>query len=145
PLEAKPSDPEANGKLGMLFHAFEQLGAAEIFYRRARLLDPARARWAYYLGLVLALDGKNEEAASNLREAIRIDPGYVPARLKLAEVLVAVGKPAESRDVSDAVLKDNPQVSPAYYWLGRADAAEGKTDQAAERYRKACELWPTYG
>jgi tetratricopeptide (TPR) repeat protein len=145
PLEVKPADPEANGRLGMLFHAFEQLGTAETLYRRARLLDPATARWAYYLGLVLAIEGKNDEAASNLREAIRMDPGYVPARLKLAEALVALGRLDESREASLAILKDNPQVSPAYYWLGRADAAAGQADRAAEDYRKACELWPTYG
>ena len=144
-VEAKPLDPEANGNLGMLLHAFEQLESAEVCYRRARGLDPQRFQWAYYLGLVEALDGKNEAAASSLRDALRIDPGYLPARLKLAEVLLNLGRFDESREMCQAVLKDNPQTAPAYYWLGRVAAAKGQGALAEEQYRKACELWPSYG
>ena len=144
-LQAKPTDADANGNLGMLLHAFEQLESAQICYRRARAYDPQKFQWAYYLGLVKALDGKNQDAAANLRDAIRIDPGYVPARIKLAEVLLNLGKFDESREVSQSILKDNPQASPAYYWLGRVAVAQGQSEQAVEQYRKACELWPTYG
>lgn len=144
-VQAKPTDPDANGNLGMVMHAFEQLGAAQVCYRRARLLDPKRFQWAYYLGLVQALDGKNEDAAANLRDAIRIDPGYVPARLKLAEVLLSLGRFDESREICQSILKDNPQVAPAYYWSGRVASASGQTALAEEQYRKACELSPTYG
>jgi tetratricopeptide (TPR) repeat protein len=144
-LQAKPSDPDANGKLGMLLHAFEQTESAEICYRRARILDPKRFQWAYYLGLVQALDGKNEAAAASLRDAIQIDPGYVPARIKLAEVLLSLGRLDESREMCQAILKDNPQAAPAYYWLGRVASANGQTALAEEQYQKACELWPTYG
>jgi tetratricopeptide (TPR) repeat protein len=144
-LQAKPLDPDANGNLGMLLHAFEQLESAEICYRRARSLDPKRFQWAYYLALVQALDGKNEEAAGSLRDAIQIDPGYVPARIKLAEVLLTLGRLDESREMSQSILKDNPQAAPAYYWLGRVASASGQTTVAEEQYRKACELWPSYG
>jgi tetratricopeptide (TPR) repeat protein len=144
-LQTTPEDPEANGRLGMLFHAFEQLDSAETFYRRAHLLDPARSQWAYYLGLVLALNGKNEGAATNLRDAIHLDATYVPARLKLAGVLLGLGRLDEGREICRSILKENPQVAPAYYWLGRMASAAGQAGEAAEQYRKACELWPTYG
>lgn len=144
-LQAKPEDPEANGQIGMLFHAFEQLDSAETFYRRARMLDPAGSRWAYYLGLVLALTGKNEDAAANLRDAIHLDAAYVPAQLKLAEVLLGLGRLDEGKDICQSILKNSPQVAPAYYWLGRIASAAGQAGEASEQYRKACELWPTYG
>jgi tetratricopeptide (TPR) repeat protein len=143
--QAKPTDADANGNLGMLMHAFEQLESAQICYRRARAFDPQKFQWAYYLGLVQALNGKNQEAAANLRDAIRIDPGYVPARIKLAEVLLNLGRFDESREVSQSILKDNPQVAPAYYWVGRVNVAQGRSPQAIEAYKKACELWPAYG
>ena len=136
-VQAKPADADANGNLGMLLHAFEQLESAEICYRRARMLDPQRFQWAYYLGLVQALDGKNEDAAASLREALRIDPGYVPARIKLAEVLLSLGRLDESREICQSILKDNPQVSPAYYWLGRVAAANGQIALAEEQYRES--------
>jgi tetratricopeptide (TPR) repeat protein len=144
-LEQKPDDADANGSLGMLLHAFEQLDSAEVCYRRAHRLDPKRFQWAYYLGIIQALGGKNAEASANLQDAIRIDPGYVPARLKLVEVLLGLGQFDESRRICESILKENPQVAPAYYWLGRIAAENGQIAEAEENYRKACELWPTYG
>jgi tetratricopeptide (TPR) repeat protein len=144
-VQANPADPERNGRLGMLLHAFEQLESAEVFYRRARQVDPKRFQWAYYLGLVEALNAENAAGADNLRQAIQIDPGYVPARIKLAEVLLVLGRAEESRQISQSLLKDNPQIAPAYYWLGRVASAEGRVGEAEEQYRKACELWPSYG
>jgi tetratricopeptide (TPR) repeat protein len=144
-LQANPADPNANGNLGMLLHSYEQLESAEVCYRRARRFERERFQWAYYLALVQALSGENEEAATNLKDAIRIDPGYVPAEIKLAEILLALGRLDESRRICESILKENPQVAPAYYWLGRITAANGQVSQAEEQYRKACELWPTYG
>lgn len=69
---AKPADADANGNLGMRLEAFDQTESAEACYRRARYFDSKRFQWAYYLGLVQALKGKNSEAAANLKDAIRI-------------------------------------------------------------------------
>jgi len=124
-LQANPEDPNANGNLGMLLHSFEQLESAEVCYRRARRFGPERFQWAYYLALVQALTGQNEEAATNLKDAIRIDPGYVPAEIKLAEILLGLGRLDESRRICESLLKDNPQLAPAHYWLGRIAAATG--------------------
>src|SRR5438067_11355351 len=103
----------------MLLHAFEQYESAEVCYRRARTLDAGAFRWAYYLGLVQTLDGKNEQAAATLRDAIRLDPAYLPARLKLAEVLLTLGRLDESQEICQSILKVDPRFAPAYYWLGR--------------------------
>ena len=70
-VKAKPKDADANGRLGMLLQAFSQFESAELCYRRARILDPNRFQWAYYLGLAQSLDGKNEEALRSLREGHR--------------------------------------------------------------------------
>ena len=143
-VQARPLDAESNGNLGMLLHAFDQTEAAEVCYRRAHHLDPKRFQWAYYLGLVQALQGRNAEAAASLRAAMRIGPGYVPARIKLAEVLLGLGGLDEGRRVCESLLKDNPQIAPAWYWLGRIASATGQFTEAEEHYRKACQLWPTY-
>jgi tetratricopeptide (TPR) repeat protein len=143
--QAKPQDADANGRFGMLLHAYEQYESAERCYRRARILAPDHLEWAYYLGLVESIGGRNEEAAAALREAVRLDTSYLPARAKLAEVLVNLNRVSESREVSLGALAQDPQFVPAYYWLGRAAAAEGNANESLESYRKACELWPSYG
>jgi tetratricopeptide (TPR) repeat protein len=142
---AKPNDAEASGHLGMLLQAYEQTGSAEICYRRARALDRQRFEWAYYLGFTQGLNGKNGEAAASLRDALRIDREYLPARLKLAEVLITLSRLDESEDVCQAMISDAPETAPVYYWAGRVAWAKGRAAAAIERYRKACQLWPSYG
>jgi len=129
----------------MLLHAFEQYESAEICYRRVRMLDPARFQWAYYLGLVQVINGKSEQAAVSLHDAIRLDPEYFPARLKLAEVLLTSGRLQESEEICQSLIKDARQLAPMYYWSGRVASASGRAAVAMEHYRKACELWPSYG
>lgn len=144
-VRAKPRNADANGRMGMLLHAFSQFESAELCYRRARLLDSNRFQWAYYLGLTQALDGKNQEASQTLLDATRLNPQYLPARLKLAEVLITLGRMDESQAVLESIAKDDPQFAPAYYWLGRVDSAKGHVPASIEQYRKACQLWPTFG
>jgi tetratricopeptide (TPR) repeat protein len=129
----------------MLLHAYEQYESAEICYRRARLLAPDRFQWAYYLGLVESIDGKAGEAAATLQEAVRLDSGYLPARMKLAEVLLGLNRLPESREVCQSAIKQDPRFAPAYYWLGRVAAAQGDSKSAVENYREACRLVPSYG
>src|SRR5260370_11091456 len=100
-VEAKPRDAGANGRMGMLLHAFEQYESAEICYRRARILDPNRFQWAYYLGLTQVINGKSD-AAATLGDTIRLDSEYLPARLKLAEVLLHLRRLAGSERMSQA-------------------------------------------
>jgi tetratricopeptide (TPR) repeat protein len=129
----------------MLLQAFEQYESAELCYRRARILDSNRFPWAYYLGLTQAIEGKNEDAAVTLRDAIRLDPGYLPARLKLAEVLLNARRLDESEAVCQSIAKDDPQFAPVYYWLGRVASARGQSAASIEQYRKACQLRPSFG
>jgi tetratricopeptide (TPR) repeat protein len=143
--KAKPNDPDASGRLGMLLHAFEQYEAAEICYRRARALAPDRFQWAYYLGLAQSIDGKTNEAAATLQAAVRLDPQYLPARIKLAEVLLGLNRLQESQEVCQSAAKQDPRFVPAYYWLGRVAAAQGDLKSAVENYRQACRLAPSYG
>jgi tetratricopeptide (TPR) repeat protein len=142
--QSHPSDAGASGKLGMVLHAFEQYDGAEVCYRRARGLDPRQFQWAYYLGMVDALNGKNEDAAAALRDAAALDVKYLPARLKLAEVLLTLRRLDESEAVLQSIARDDAGMAPAYYWMGRVAEARGRGNEAAQQYRRACELWPSY-
>jgi tetratricopeptide (TPR) repeat protein len=144
-LEAEPNDPGRNGRLGMILHVFEQYDSAEVCYRRARILDPGRSQWAYYLGLLDVINGKTEDAAVALSETVRLDPGYLPAALKLSEALLLLRRLDDSERASRSAIARSPQLAPAYYWLGRVAAARGQQAAAMEHYRTACRLWPAYG
>ncbi len=144
-VRAHPQDPDSNGRLGMILHAYGQFDSSAAFYSRARALAPREFRWAYYLGTAQATGAKNSEALASLQAALALQPQSQPARLKLAEVLLALGRARESQQLYAAAAQQDPQFAPAHYGIGRALTAQGDTARAVEHYRRACDLWPAYG
>ncbi len=142
---AHPEDAEASGKLGMLLDIYDRKDVAAICYQRAHLLAPRAFTWLYYLGSLQASQGKKAEAAASLRAALKLQPDYLPAQLKLAEDLLTAGELNESRKIYEDVLKKHPDSAEARYGLGRILAAGGDLVAAVDSYRKACELFPSYG
>jgi tetratricopeptide (TPR) repeat protein len=139
------TDAGATGELGMILDAYEQYDAAAICYRRAHALDSASFQWAYYLGWVQSAQGRHQDAALTLRDSLRLKADYVPAQLKLAESLLAIGKREESRDIYQTISRVHPENAEAYYGLGRVSEAGGDLNGSASAYRKASELFPAYG
>src|SRR5205807_1284249 len=141
----QPQDADAVGKLGMLLDSYHRSEDAALCYRRAHLLEPAAFKWLYYWGSLLLRERKMGEALPILTSALRLDPEYLPARLKMGEALLGAGKTEEAGKLYEGILRDYSDSAEAYYGLGRVKAALGDQVQAAELYRKACQLFPTYG
>ncbi|MCI0548210.1 MAG: hypothetical protein L0027_13110, partial [Candidatus Rokubacteria bacterium] len=89
----RPRDPATVGRLGMMLHAYEEFRGAAQAYRRARALEPAEFRWAYYLGLALASVGDDEAALTELEGALAVRADYAPLRVKLGDLLLARDDP----------------------------------------------------
>jgi len=143
--QANPDSAETSGNLGMVLDAYEQFESAEVCYRRARLLEPASFRWAFYLGWVQRAQGKHNLAVLTLGEALRMKPDYLPAQLKIAESLLAAGRYEESEKIYQTIIKQHPECAEAHYGLGRVHSALGDMLAAAESLRQACALFPSYG
>ncbi len=144
-VESEPRSPRANGDLAMILHAHQQPAGAEVCYERARLLKPDKFEWAYLLAIVQAEQGKTEAAIENLRRALEIDPGYVPAKLQLGDILLRDGEFEAAASLYREALDGDPRSALAHYGLGRALSSQGKTEEAAEAFRKAIEIHPNYG
>jgi tetratricopeptide (TPR) repeat protein len=143
---ANPLDPSAVGRLGMILHAYQPADQrAELCYKRAHLLAPSTFRWTYYGGVVQAARGKHEEAIPTLRAALRLDPSYLPAQLKLGESLLASGSGEESRQWFEEIVRTHPDSAQAYYGLGRAQSATRNLEEAVRSLNKACQLFPYFG
>ena len=141
----RPQDADAVGNLGMLLDAYHRSEDAALCYRRAHLLAPAAFKWLYYWGSLLLRENKMGEALPILTSALRLEPEYLPARLKVGEALLGAGKTEEAGKIYEGILKDYSDTAEAYYGLGRVKAALGDQPAAAELYRQACQLFPTYG
>lgn len=135
----------AAGNLGMVLDAYRQYSAAAKCYQRAHLLNPHSFRWAYLLGSAQIHRGEYDHAIVTLREALRLSPDYLPARLKLAESLLAIGALEESGVLYKATLRSEPDCAEAFHGKGRMEAAQGEVAAAAASYRRACDLFPNYG
>ena len=143
--EQKPQDADRNGRLGMLLYANEQYELAAACFERAQAFSAGAGPWAYYLGRAQVYLARSDPAAASLREALRLRPGYLPARLMLAKSLLDAGHSDESRVLYQALVDELPETVEAHYGLGRIDAAGGKLASAVEHLQKACALSPGFG
>jgi len=93
---------------------------------------------------------RHDEALRLMRSAAEVEeasdkhpvtPGnVVPSRELLAEMLMALGQPAQALDEYERSLKRDPNRFRAIYGAGRAAEAAGKVDAARNYYRQLREL-----
>ena len=143
--EARPADAVAIGSLARLLHAWEQWDAAHEAYARAASLAPAEFEWRYLDACVFERLARPADAAAHLRDALKIRPDYLPARVKLAEALLAAGQNEESRTLFTSLLREPPAEPAAWFGLGRIAAAEGKHEDAIAKLQRAITLFPEWG
>ena len=141
----RPQDASAAGRLAMALHAHEQYQSADAVYQRARQLDPASFAWAYLHGLVQTRLAQWRAAATSLRRALVIDPGYVPARVALADALLQDAELDAARREYAALVQDYPKLALAHYGYGRTTAVLGDSAAALEHYRAAVVWEPQFG
>lgn len=142
---ARPFDASVVGRLAMMLHAYEQYESAERCYRLARQLDPRAFAWPYLAAVIQAERGDYHGASTAFRQALEINPQYLPARLQLADTLMNAGAVEASREVYKAVLIDSPELALAHYGLGRLSGALQNPNTAATHYRDAIDAAPQFG
>jgi tetratricopeptide (TPR) repeat protein len=142
---AHPEDGDASGRLGMVLHAYQQLDQAEDCYRRAHLLDSGAFAWPYYLSVLEQTHGETPEAIEDARAAVKLDPANRPARMRLADALLAGHDFKESRAIYQKLVAEEPDLAMYHYGLGKVLAAEGDAIlEAIPEFRRACDLSPNY-
>jgi len=142
---AHPDDAEASGKLAMLLDLYNRPDDAARCYERAEQLGPSVFKWYYYEGILRSHQKNHAQSVALFRHALRIDPTYLPARLKFAVSLLENGNLEESQGVYTTILKDYPDSAEAYYGLGRISSLHGDAPEAVTSLQRAVELFPPYG
>ena len=145
-LVSNPSDARALFDAGYVADAQGRLDDAAILYRRAIEADPKSLEAHLSLGLLLARQGKDDEARQELIAATQLDPGQGGPELKARawRALAQIDKPGPDKpgDAAQAssdlleALKLTPE-TPADTLLA-ADIAEsaGQLDAAESAYRR---------
>jgi tetratricopeptide (TPR) repeat protein len=141
---AHDTDAERIGTLGRVLQAWEQWDAAHQAYARAQARAPRTFDWPYLDGLVLERQARPLEAVARFEAALAISPGYLPARVKLAESLFEAGRLDDSQRLFSA-LTDPDGAPAAAFGLGRIAAAQGRHEAAVEQFQRAIALFPEFG
>src|SRR5574341_570128 len=106
--------------MGVVFRVVVMLSAA-VFAQQPPVQEAA-PDWkaSHELGLAATKLGKLPEAEKHYREALRLNPGFVPARKNLAVVLWFLGRRAESEREFQGLLKEIPADPVPHLYLGLA-------------------------
>jgi tetratricopeptide (TPR) repeat protein len=130
------------GRMGMLYHIYEQSEAAAACYRNAELLDPREFRWPYFTGRVHADRGRAAEALKKYERALAANPTFVPALYWLAEIHRNRGDSARARAILEKALAADPSSAATRFALGQIALSEGDYGRAVERLEAAFEIRP---
>jgi Tfp pilus assembly protein PilF len=94
------------------------------------------------LGMLLVRQGRAEEGARHLREAVDLAPDVLEPRLNLGEVLERQGRAAEALAVIAEAVRRHATSALAHHNLGTALAKRGRLDEAAAHLAEAVRLDP---
>lgn len=106
--------------------------------------EPSASTAHYDLALAYANLQRNDDAARELRAAIKLDPGFLAAMANLVAVDLARGDLREARSVADRYVALDPDSARALYSRGIAALSAGDAATAREDFGKLLHLNPAY-
>lgn len=116
-------------ELSSLYHINGYLDTATLCYQGLAELQPATARWPHLHASILAGFGDAAPAITLWQRAIELDPSYIPARLRLADLLLKDNQSAAAETVYRDVLERDRDNAWAQLGLARLELeAENWTD-----------------
>jgi len=98
----------------------------------------------YIRGIALVAEGKNEEAISHYKMAIKLNPDFALAHNNLGNALLAEQKTEEAISHYKMAIKIKPDYAKAYSNLGNALSTERKIEEAISHYKMAIKLNPDF-
>ena len=110
---------------------------------QVREKDPEMYVVPFVLGETALGQQQWEEAATELRKCLDLNPHFDQAMLGLARALIYLGKTDEGRQWSKNAIQYNPENYRAWYQLGFIDARTDKKQGIAD-YEKAVSIQPSF-
>jgi len=141
-LQIKPDYAGAHYNLGLLMLRQREFANAQEQFNLALQTSQLDPMIWNGLGLAQASLGQIDEAISNYRQALKLNPNFADAFIDLAAALSAQGKYAEAIEMSETALRLRPGVAETHALLGAALLHLDRADESIFHNRKALELNP---
>ncbi len=137
-------------------HSVADVRELALLYQANRLFPEARAcyqaiasgpeglsaRDHYYLAAMFQEESNLDRAEEELRATLEADPGYVPARLALADAYFKGGQTDEAGKDYAAVLDLAPHHPQASFGMARVELQRGEEDSAVARLKELIAVHP---
>lgn len=139
-------DGYAPALLGLARLAVANKDAAEarLLVARALKANPGDPDSLRFKGDLARLDGRNEEALAAYREVLRVRPGYAPAHVDIANLLIDTGKLKEARAELDAARKGTVGTLGLFHAQAMLDFREKKFNAARESLQQILRAVPDH-
>jgi tetratricopeptide (TPR) repeat protein len=119
--------------------------SAFLQFKNAARLQPRDPEPLYYMGLISITQGRAKEAIAYLKRATEVSPQYVPAQIKLAELMVLSQRPdlrKEAAARARAILEQHPENADALALLASIQSQAGDLENAERELREALDHNP---
>jgi protein O-mannosyl-transferase len=114
----------------------------ETLYRHALAVTRNNYLAHHNLGIALFRKGQIDEAISQYRDTLRLEPDYAEAHYDLGAALAAKGRTGEAISQFREAIRLKPDYAEAHCNLGTALGKEGQMTEAINQYREAVRLKP---
>ena len=139
-VQINPVFFQGNHSLGLELAKREELQDAATFIAAALRAQPGHrlAPQAHNdLGVVLASQGKLDEAADHYRQAVLLDPNFGAAHMNFGDALQRQGQLAQAEYMFRRAVELEPNNAAAHHGLGEILSVTERFDEALESFRAA--------
>jgi len=133
-------------ELGRLYLAYELLDAADAAFARAQSLGGNDYRLIYYRAYTAELSQRLEDAETGYRETLRQQPDFLPANMRLAQLLRRSGRLDEAeqalRTTTVRMLETVPGLAVLLAEWGELRLDQGRHEEALAQLEPVLEAFP---
>lgn len=130
--------------LSRLYHANGFYAEATTCYEGLQQIEPANARWPHLQASIITNFGRIDEALPLRKKTVALAPDYIPAHLRLGDVLLKGNRSTEAAQAYAEVLRRSPGNSYALLGLARCDLVVNDWSKARERLQEAIAKHPDF-
>ncbi len=133
---------ERYADIGALHARVGIFDVAEVAFADAAAINPDDGRWPYLQALISLARGQEPAAKTFFERSFKLNSGYLPARMGLANVLVRDNELDRARAVLEEFTKDNKTYPMPYAVLGAIALRQERSTDAVNLFKLALAAQP---